>query len=310
MTATVKRASSRTERYAPWWTASRRRWTHVSRRGGAPKMLKLRCPAGDEILGKSPWSVASARVIACGSPGWLSVTLTHRMGSARVVFWDFDGTLARRRGLWLGAVQDALTAVAPGREVALDQLRAPLSHGFPWHSPEIVVPPRSSEQWWAALRPVFLNAYEAVGVPLDIAEEAADRIAAEFYRVDAWELIPGAVQAIQITGAAGYENVILSNHGPELPQLVEALGVSRWIASTISSAAVGAEKPHPRIFEYALAATQAGPDTWMVGDNPIADISGARQAGIRAILADGIYEDAVGVTVLQAAQQIRSSSSR
>lgn len=232
------------------------------------------------------------------------------MGSTRVVFWDFDGTLARRRGLWSGAVLDALTAVAPGRKVALDGLRASLSCGFPWHSPEIVVPPPSPEQWWAALRPVFLNAYEAVGVPLDIAEQAADRVAAEFYRVDAWELTPGAVHALQITSAVGYENVILSNHGPELPRLVEALGLSRWIWLTISSAAVGAEKPHPRIFEYALAATRAGPDTWMVGDNPVADVSGARQAGIRAILADGIYEDAMGVTVLHAAQQIRSSSSR
>lgn len=149
-----------------------------------------------------------------------------------------------------------------------------------------------------------------VRVPRDIAADAADRVAAEFYRVDAWELIPGAADALQITRAVGYENVILSNHGPELPHLVEALGLSRWIALTISSAAVGAEKPHPRIFQYALAATQAGSDTWMVGDNPVADVSGAREAGIRAILADGIYEDSEGVTVLHAAQEIGSSSPR
>ena len=233
------------------------------------------------------------------------------MGSARVVFWDFDGTLARRRDLWAGAVRDALNAVAPGREVASKDLGAALSRGFPWHSPEIVVPPRSPEHWWAALRPVFLCAYEAVGVPLDIAERAAKQISADFYRVDAWEVIPGAEDALQIIRALGYENVILSNHGPELPQLVESLGLSRWITLTISSAAVGAEKPHPRIFEYALAVSHAGPDTWMVGDNPVADISGACRAGIRAILADGIYEDSVGgVTVLHAAEQIRSSSAR
>jgi putative hydrolase of the HAD superfamily len=118
------------------------------------------------------------------------------------------------------------------------------------------------------------------------------------------------VDALQTTRAVGYENVILSNHGPELPRLVETLGLSRWIALTISSAAVGAEKPHRRIFEYALSATEAGPYTWMIGDNPDADVSGARQAGIRAILADGTYEDSVGVTVLQAPQQIRSSSAR
>lgn len=76
-----------------------------------------------------------------------------------------------------GAVRDALKAVAPGEEIALEVLRAALSRGFPWHSPEVVVPPRSSEHWWAALRPVFLDAYEAVGVPFDVAGRAADQVA-------------------------------------------------------------------------------------------------------------------------------------
>lgn len=150
----------------------------------------------------------------------------------------------------------------PGKEIVLEELRAALSRGFPGHSPEVVVPPRSSEHWWAALRPVFLDAYGAVGVPFDVAGRAADQIAGEFYRAHAWELIRGAVDALQIICALGYDNVILSNHRPELPQLVEALGLSKWIALTISSAAVGAEKPHPRIFEYALAASQAGPGGW------------------------------------------------
>lgn len=42
----------------------------------------------------------------------------------------------------------------------------------------------------------------------------------------------------------------------------------------------------------------------MVGDNPVADVQGARAAGIRAILADGAYADSVGVTVLEAARLI------
>lgn len=37
-----------------------------------------------------------------------------------------------------------------------------------------------------------------------------------------------------------------------------------------------------------------------------ADVAGARRAGVRAILADGFYGDSVGMTVLEAAQEIVS----
>lgn len=74
---------------------------------------------------------------------------------------------------------------------------------------------------------------------------------------------------------------------------------------TITSATVGAEKPNPVIFRYAIHTAGAAPaNSWMIGDNPIADVEGARMAGLSAILADGIYADAIGVTVLQAAEQI------
>jgi putative hydrolase of the HAD superfamily len=125
-------------------------------------------------------------IVAANRPGCapLAAKLSDGMGSARVVFWDFDGTLARRGGLWSGALRDALGPVAPGTEVALGELRAELSRGLPWHSPEIVVPPRSADDWWMALRPVFLDAYETAGGPRDLAQAAANRVAALFYRAD------------------------------------------------------------------------------------------------------------------------------
>lgn len=53
------------------------------------------------------------------------------------------------------------------------------------------------------------------------------------------------------------------------------------------SEAVGAHKPHPRIFEEALSRAQAAPDqTLFVGDNLVNDIAGATGAGMRAILID------------------------
>jgi putative hydrolase of the HAD superfamily len=224
----------------------------------------------------------------------------------RIVFWDFDGTLARREGLWSGALLDACRAIEPTTALTIDSLRPHLSAGFPWHDPATVRAEQSAQDWWSALQPVFVAALVANGIEHDHAERVAELVPDEFYRPDAWALIDGAMEALTLTKAAGYRNVVLSNHAPELPELVEALGLSPFIEHTITSAFVGAEKPHRGIFDYALRRFGLAPtsDVWMVGDNPVADVQGARAAGIRAILADGAYADSVGVTVLEAARLI------
>jgi putative hydrolase of the HAD superfamily len=205
-------------------------------------------------------------------------------GTARVVFWDFDGTLAHREGLWSATLESALRLVAPGLGVTATALRPELSVGLPWHTPDETVPPRTPAEWWSAQRPLFLRAFARAGVPEQIAARAVAEIPTEYYRPGAWALADGAEAALQVAGAAGYRNAILSNHAPELPILVDALGLGPLVDRTITSAAVGAEKPNPLIFRHALDAMSAGPDVWMVGDNPVADVEGAEALGIRAIL--------------------------
>ncbi|HEY9293227.1 MAG TPA: HAD-IA family hydrolase [Microlunatus sp.] len=224
----------------------------------------------------------------------------------RVVFWDFDGTLARRDGMWAGALREALISVGP-TTVTAAELRPGLRNGFPWHRPDVIVEQPNADGWWQSLTPLFSSACLAAGVPEVTAAIAAGRVAQTYYRADAWELIDGARQALTETADLGYRNVILSNHGPQLPQLVTALGLDDLVDRVITSALVGAEKPNPAIFEYALMITEAGPDRWMVGDNPVADVAGAEAVGIRALLADGAYPDQRGMTVREAARQIASS---
>lgn len=64
---------------------------------------------------------------------------------------------------------------------------------------------------------------------------------------------------------------------------MEALGLAGWFDAVVTSARVGFEKPHPRLFEAARAVTPRGP-IWMIGDNPVADFAGACGVGINAIL--------------------------
>jgi putative hydrolase of the HAD superfamily len=230
----------------------------------------------------------------------------------QVVFWDFDGTLARRENLWAGALADAWKSVGGSPAISPAELRPLLSNRFPWHTPAEVRTPVTAQTWWQALRPVFLGAFVGAGGSPTLAEAAVAAVPASFYRTAAWTLIDGAVEALAITKTAGYRNVILSNHAPELPSLVEALGLSDLVELTITSAAIGAEKPHRALFEHAMRAASVEPadDIWMVGDNPVADMEGARAVGIRALLADGDYPDSIGMTVLEAAQHISAPSVR
>jgi putative hydrolase of the HAD superfamily len=228
-----------------------------------------------------------------------------------VVFWDFDGTLARRDGLWSGAILDALRRIDPMITTTVADLKPHLAAGFPWHRPDVTIEPVGPEVWWARLRPVIMAACTAAKVPVGTAAAAADLVPEEFYRFDAWQLIDGADTALARTRAAGYRNVILSNHAPELPELVGRLGLAEYVDLTITSAEIGAEKPNPVIFRYAIKVARACvAQSWMIGDNPVADIRGAQQVGLSAILADGVYPDAIGVTVLQAAQQVVSRDRR
>lgn len=232
--------------------------------------------------------------------------MTLVSSSQCVVFWDFDGTLARRRDLWSGALVDAWKSIDPACTATAQELRPYLREGFPWHSPEIVRPAQSAAQWWTMLRPIFINAYLKNGLDLAGAEAAASRVPTEFFRPEAWSVVDGAHAALRLTKDAGFRNIVLSNHAPELPQLISTLGLADHIELTITSATVGAEKPNSAIFDYArervgIADTNT---VWMIGDNPIADILGASQAGIRGILVHEADPNHSSMTVIDAAKYI------
>lgn len=75
--------------------------------------------------------------------------------------------------------------------------------------------------------------------------------------------------------------------GVALRQLMEKLGILEFFHATIFSDEAGCRKPDKRIF--GLAARELGTEpsnTIHIGDNPEADIWGAKQAGMHAVLFD------------------------
>ena len=205
----------------------------------------------------------------------------------RLAIWDFDGTLAHRRGEtgWSILLAETLDAEEPGHTHSAETFRPHLREGFPWHSPEVAHPELCEpEAWWASVRPVLGRAYEAAGYPPERALELAD--AARRLYVDpsvGWELFADTLPALSRLTQAGWTHAILSNHVPELRQIVAALGLDERVELVSCSAETGYEKPHAQAYASVLDRLQPA-QAWMIGDNILADVLGAEELGIPAVL--------------------------
>jgi putative hydrolase of the HAD superfamily len=206
---------------------------------------------------------------------------------SRLLIWDFDGTLAHRRGEtgWSILLAEALDGEEPGHRHSAETFRPHLREGFPWHRPEVAHPELCEpEAWWASVRPILARAYEAAGYAPARARELADAARRLYVDPDVgWALFDDTLPALRRLAEDGWTHAILSNHVPELRQLVAGLGLDDVIAEVSCSAETGYEKPHAAAFASVLDRFRPT-EAWMIGDNVVADVLGAEAAGIRSVL--------------------------
>jgi len=75
---------------------------------------------------------------------------------------------------------------------------------------------------------------------------------------------------------------VVSNFSGNLRPCLAELDLLQFFTVTADSTLVGVSKPDARIFQYALDALPSSPpQTWMIGDNPEADIGGAARLGLK-----------------------------
>ena len=98
---------------------------------------------------------------------------------------------------------------------------------------------------------------------------------------------PDAAPALRELRARGLKLVVCSNWDCSLPQVLASTGLLDLVDGVVASANVGADKPAPQVFERALELCGCEPgEALHVGDSPVADVEGARAAGMRAVLID------------------------
>lgn len=204
----------------------------------------------------------------------------------KYLIWDFDGTLAYREGKWSGTLAEVLRRETSGVKVISDEFRPHLQNGFPWHKPEYLHHLNSSPDiWWESLIPLFQNAFErTTGLPTNEVQRLARCVRNVYIDPTFWRLYNDTLPSLIKLETAGWKHIILSNHVPELRDIVKSLALSPYISQLFNSAETGFEKPNPEAFRNVLTTLKNPKTIWMIGDNPIADVEGAEKVGLPAIL--------------------------
>ncbi len=102
-----------------------------------------------------------------------------------------------------------------------------------------------------------------------------------------WEVYGDVVPCLTRLKRRGCRLAAVSNWSNHLEGLLRDLGLLPYFDEVVASAAVGLRKPDPAIFKLALQRLGATPDSAVhVGDSYEADVCGALNADIEAVLLD------------------------
>ncbi len=264
---------------------------------------------------------------------------TPVVSTLRAVLFDLDDTLidwsdwggnyyARNRE-HIEAVLASLPANGrqpPFLDLNQQQLET-LLHELPhdgWQEPDLDAVEqdyiRRTEQAWAVgrsnlraphLGDILVETLSAAGVPDSLLQREA------LLRAVPWGMYPGvvcfpdALPALQLLREHGIHLGLVTNaHQPMMlrDRELEACGLLDFMPDCrLSAADVGWLKPHPRIFRTALELLDVEPqEAVFVGDNPVADIAGAQNARMRAVLRSGRQDTAMLAGLIEPDSRIQS----
>ena len=205
----------------------------------------------------------------------------------RAVVYDFHRTLALPPGgtLWRRALLEALgehSAPADG-----DELARVLNASFPWESPE----ERREHATQAGARENFTGLLAAAGerrrhLRRRRAREAAIVAYATIVAPESHVPYPETRNVLAaVERARGCGNSCSPITSGSCPRSAALTAGCRRSPTSLTSARLGVEKPHPESTEAAIAAAGCAPgEILFVGDTYEADVAGPERAGMQALL--------------------------
>lgn len=111
-----------------------------------------------------------------------------------------------------------------------------------------------------------------------------------FRNIRTWSVVmpetPGYLVSLK---EQGYFLGVISNSVGTIEDQLQHVGLRGYFQAVFDSAIVGVEKPHPEIFQMALAAARVGAnEAVFVGDTNATDVGGAQLAGLHGVLIDRV----------------------
>ncbi len=165
-----------------------------------------------------------------------------------------------------------------------------------WLWPQIrkgEVPRTIDHYYWAEYLASLMN---IIGAPPSEHQRLIRLVADGFRDIRTWSVVmpetPGYLAALK---ERGFFLGVISNSVGTIEDQLRNVGLRDYFQAVFDSAIVGVEKPHPEIFQMAVAKAEvpAG-EAVFVGDTHATDVGGAQLAGLRGVLIDRVdaYPDA------------------
>lgn len=201
------------------------------------------------------------------------------MPPVRAIFFDIGDTLVfddpplparlTQAAQTLGVTLEA-AAYRVGEDYALSQYL----RGVPWDDPDSMRQ-NVAEMWRALGKP-----------PLGDSDWLA--LAQAFAQIPVTRYVhPGGLELLIELKSRGFVLGAISDWEDTLPALLTDFGIRPHLSALAVSALVGVTKPAPELFQDALRQVGAAPETSLhIGDWYALDVTGARAAGMQALLFD------------------------
>lgn len=228
----------------------------------------------------------------------------------KVIFFDAVGTLFDVKG----SVGEVYLSYAKNYGVpATEQTQRALNTAFKQTMADMPFPifsvdrPEKLKQcerlwWFDVVHAVFYRVGMFEGF-----DDFFDEVFEAFGQSTHWEIFPETYEVLTQLKQQGFELGIISNFDSRFFQIFRVLGLSAFFDSVTISSLAGAVKPAKKIFSHALAQHMMIPQEALhVGDHPIEDFEGARQAGLHAVLIDRFSNNLLHNHTLSSLSQLSS----
>ena len=200
------------------------------------------------------------------------------------VFFDMGGTLAGLNPSY----QDLYHRIfqKAGYVLSLDDVESAI--GYSWgivadqdETTEYANTLEGTREWQ---REVEERIMDRLNIHPNVREDVFWQIIEVFEDPASYRLYADVRAVLDKLKAAGYRMAIISNWSWHLPDLCDSLGLTPYFEQIFTSARLGFAKPHPAIFQRALAGMKVEPkEAIHIGDSFRADIMGASRAGIQPL---------------------------